>query len=203
MLTASKMMMPPIVGVPAFCRCASGPSSRMCWPNSRLRRNSMNFGLRNMQISSAPVPPKRIRPISAFPSRRARGPGAAARAGRPRRRAPRARRARSRPTPREPLTSTVSPRRGAGAGQRRPPRRPRRRGPRRRGEGLGDHGGERTDGDEQLQAGGAGMEAELTVQRGPPRGRARACRRAPPPAARARSRASSSMAARIDIGLAL
>ena len=45
---------PPIVGVPAFWWWPCGPSSRMCWPNSRSRRNSMNFGLRKMQISRAP-----------------------------------------------------------------------------------------------------------------------------------------------------
>ena len=39
-----KMMIPPIVGVPAFAWWPAGPSSRMCWPNSRSRRNAMNFG---------------------------------------------------------------------------------------------------------------------------------------------------------------
>jgi hypothetical protein len=43
------MMIPPIVGVPAFFLWPSGPSSRMFWPNARSRRNSMNFGLRNRQ----------------------------------------------------------------------------------------------------------------------------------------------------------
>src|SRR5438445_183036 len=37
-------MSPPIVGVPCFVWWCCGPSSRMCWPNSLLRRNSMNFG---------------------------------------------------------------------------------------------------------------------------------------------------------------
>ena len=55
-------MMPPIVGVPAFVRWPCGPSSRMFWPNSRLRRNSMNFGLRNRQISSDATPASRIGP---------------------------------------------------------------------------------------------------------------------------------------------
>src|SRR3954451_21296827 len=50
-----KMMIPPIVGVPALEWC-SGPSSRMNWPNSRSRRNSMNFGERKMQMSSEAVP---------------------------------------------------------------------------------------------------------------------------------------------------
>ena len=61
-------MTPPIVGVPALMWCPSGPSSRICWPNSRSRRNSMNFGLRKMQISSAAVPPIRMRPIQRLPA---------------------------------------------------------------------------------------------------------------------------------------
>src|SRR5215212_6938682 len=59
-----KMMIPPIVGVPAFSWWPSGPSSRMFWPNSRTRRKSMNLGLRKMQMSSAAVPPMRISPMS-------------------------------------------------------------------------------------------------------------------------------------------
>src|SRR3954463_12317231 len=58
---AVKMMIPPIVGVPAFEWC-SGPSSRMFWPNSRARRNAMNFGDRKMQISSEAVPAIRTSP---------------------------------------------------------------------------------------------------------------------------------------------
>src|SRR3954451_11284786 len=58
---AMKMMIPPIVGVPAFEWC-SGPSSRMNWPNSRSRRNSMNFGERKMQMSSEAVPAIRTSP---------------------------------------------------------------------------------------------------------------------------------------------
>src|SRR3712207_1336702 len=57
------MMIPPIVGVPAFSWWPSGPSSRMFWPNSFRRRNAMNFGLRKMQMSSAAVPPMRISPM--------------------------------------------------------------------------------------------------------------------------------------------
>src|SRR5690349_18571210 len=53
---AVKMMMPPIVGVPALEWWPSGPSSRMFWPNSRARRNEMNFGDRKMQMSSEAVP---------------------------------------------------------------------------------------------------------------------------------------------------
>src|SRR4051794_13482176 len=56
------MMIPPIVGVPAFSWWPSGPSSRMCWPNSLTRRNEMNFGLRKMQMRRAAVPPMRISP---------------------------------------------------------------------------------------------------------------------------------------------
>ena len=41
---ATKMISPPIVGVPALAWWPSGPSSRICWPNSRSRRYSMNFG---------------------------------------------------------------------------------------------------------------------------------------------------------------
>ena len=79
----------------------------------------MNFGLRKMQISSAAVPPIRIRPISAAarPARAARASASATR---------------SRPTPREPFTSTVSPGRSSagssaaaarGVGDARAPRR--------------------------------------------------------------------------------
>src|SRR5690349_16462637 len=53
---AMKMMIPPMVGVPALAWWPSGPSSRMFWPNSRSRRNSMNFGERKMQSSSEAVP---------------------------------------------------------------------------------------------------------------------------------------------------
>src|SRR5688572_23016093 len=65
---AVKMMMPPIVGVPALAWCSCGPSSRICWPNSRSRRNSMNFGDRKTQMSSDAVPA-----ISTSPMGRLRG----------------------------------------------------------------------------------------------------------------------------------
>src|SRR4029079_19217079 len=58
------MMMPPIVGVPAFAWCPSGPSSRMFWPNSRARRKEMNLGDRNTQMSSEAVPAIRTSPMS-------------------------------------------------------------------------------------------------------------------------------------------
>ena len=41
---ARNRIRPPIVGVPAFAWCSCGPSSRICWPNSRTRRQWMNFG---------------------------------------------------------------------------------------------------------------------------------------------------------------
>src|SRR4051794_41733728 len=56
------MMIPPMVGVPALEWWPSGPSSRMLWPNSRSRRNAMNFGDRKMQISSEAVPAIRTSP---------------------------------------------------------------------------------------------------------------------------------------------
>src|SRR5262245_42776846 len=56
------MISPPIVGVPAFSWCSSGPSSRMCWPNSFSRRYSMKRGPRKMQISIAAIPEMRISP---------------------------------------------------------------------------------------------------------------------------------------------
>src|SRR5262245_32947914 len=61
------MISPPIVGVPAFAWCSCGPSSRMCWPNSFTRRNSMNFGPRKMQISIAAMPAIRTSPIEQLP----------------------------------------------------------------------------------------------------------------------------------------
>src|SRR4051812_46492335 len=60
----AKTISPPIVGVPALVWCSCGPSSRMCWPNSRTRRNSMNLGPRKMQISIAAIPAIRTSPIA-------------------------------------------------------------------------------------------------------------------------------------------
>src|SRR4051812_37168862 len=60
----AKTISPPIVGVPAFVWCSCGPSSRMCWPNSRTRSNSMNLGPRKMQISIAAMPAIRTSPIA-------------------------------------------------------------------------------------------------------------------------------------------
>ena len=64
---AVKMMIPPIVGVPALAWCSCGPSSRMCCPNSRSRRNAMNFGDRKMHMSRDAVPAIRTSPISRRP----------------------------------------------------------------------------------------------------------------------------------------
>ncbi len=61
-VTDSRIKSPPIVGVPAFSWWPSGPSSRMCWPNSRSRMKSMNFGPRKMQMNREPMPPMRISP---------------------------------------------------------------------------------------------------------------------------------------------
>ena len=60
--TATKRTIPPIVGVPAFTACPSGPSSRMYWPNSRRLRYSMNLGPRNTQMKSEAMPAIRMRP---------------------------------------------------------------------------------------------------------------------------------------------
>ena len=83
---AVKMMIPPIVGVPALAWCPSGPSSRMFCPNSRSRRNEMNFGDRKMQISSEAVPAIRTSPTGRAPPRPSPGP-----------------------IPRDAFTSTMSP----------------------------------------------------------------------------------------------
>ena len=47
MRTAAMIMMPPIVGVPAFARCAFGPSSRMLCPALIFLRTGMNMGAQN------------------------------------------------------------------------------------------------------------------------------------------------------------
>src|SRR3954471_21516122 len=61
------MIRPPIVGVPALAVCSCGPSSRMCWPNSLTRRNSMNLGPRKMQISIAAMPAISTSPMAGCP----------------------------------------------------------------------------------------------------------------------------------------
>src|SRR3954447_17172811 len=79
--TASSMIRPPIVGVPALPWCPAGPSSRICWPNSFMRRYSMNLGPRNMHSVSEAMPAMRISPsMASGPSaRRARRAAAPAR----------------------------------------------------------------------------------------------------------------------------
>jgi hypothetical protein len=62
MANPTKMMIPPIVGVPALEWWPSGPSSRMFCPNSLRRRKSMNLGLANRQISNEAVPAISTRP---------------------------------------------------------------------------------------------------------------------------------------------
>src|SRR3954453_4936180 len=66
---AMKMMIPPMVGVPALAWCSCGPSSRICCPNSLWRRKEMNLGDRKMQISSEAVPAMRTSPIARLPRR--------------------------------------------------------------------------------------------------------------------------------------
>ena len=58
-----KMSTPPIVGVPAFCRCPCGSVLADVLPELALAQEGDELGLRKMQISRAAVPPKRIRPI--------------------------------------------------------------------------------------------------------------------------------------------
>src|SRR5438445_2042427 len=60
-VATTRMSTPPIVGVPCLVRCASGPSSRMCWPNSFRRRNSMNFGPTMIDTTIAITPAARTR----------------------------------------------------------------------------------------------------------------------------------------------
>ena len=43
-VAAKRISSPPIVGVPCLAMWCCGPSSRMCWPNSLRRRNSMKRG---------------------------------------------------------------------------------------------------------------------------------------------------------------
>ena len=50
-----RMRTPPITGVPCLVTWPAGPSSRMNWPSSRLRRNSMNFGPMEMETTIATI----------------------------------------------------------------------------------------------------------------------------------------------------
>ena len=65
--TAMNRTIPPMVGVPAFTACPAGPSSRMCWPNSRARSHQMNFGERKTQMSSEAVPAMSTSPMARGP----------------------------------------------------------------------------------------------------------------------------------------
>ena len=63
---ASRKPMPPIVGVPAFFRCAWGPSSRICCPNLSLCRNGMSAAVATALIASASTISRIYFPISPF-----------------------------------------------------------------------------------------------------------------------------------------
>src|SRR3954469_3074095 len=57
----SMISRPPIVGVPCLTVWCCGPSSRIGWPNSLRRRNSMNFGPARIEMMSARIPAIRTR----------------------------------------------------------------------------------------------------------------------------------------------
>jgi hypothetical protein len=50
---------PPMAGVPCLTTWPFGPSSRICWPNSFLRRKSMNLGPERMEITIPRTPASR------------------------------------------------------------------------------------------------------------------------------------------------
>src|SRR3954453_2867423 len=60
-VATTRISRPPIVGVPCLTRCASGSSSRMCWPNSFFRRNAMNLGPTTIDTTIATTPAARTR----------------------------------------------------------------------------------------------------------------------------------------------
>ncbi len=187
---AAKMMIPPIVGVPALTAWPAGPSSRMCWPNSRSRRNEMNCGERKMHMSRDAVPAMRTRPTL-----RPRGCAPPRDAGR----RPRADAARA--LDEHGVAGLEQPRervRGlAGA----------RHGDRLARERAAGGGGERADGDEHVHPGGGGVApiaAWKAASSGPSSSMSPStATRRPPPGLDAATAARSSRAARIDIGLAL
>ena len=177
------------------------PSSRMCWPNSRARRNSMNLGLRKMQISSAAVPPKRMRPIQ---RRSGPAPGAARAGVRPCPRvaasAETTARGRRRASPsRAPCRRRDAAPRAARGGLRRRPRRAALAVERARR----SRAAERPHRDEQLDARARRRSAPISRCSAAPSGPSSSM--SPSTATRrpAALAASSSSAARIDIGLAL
>src|SRR3954451_22140783 len=53
MTMATLMRMPPMVGVPAFCWCDFGPSSRMYWPALMGRIPSISHGAKMNEMISA------------------------------------------------------------------------------------------------------------------------------------------------------
>ena len=77
---------PPIVGVPCLMMCPAGPSSRICCPNARRRKNAMNSG---------PIADRQHDRDHACGQRQLHGATASTTA--------------SRPIDRLPLTSTTSP----------------------------------------------------------------------------------------------
>ena len=190
---AMKMMIPPIVGVPALVWWPLGPSSRMFWPNSRWRRNSMNFGLRNRHISSDAVPAISTRPESgARHASSSLAPSASADElqAHPARGLDEHDVARAR--------QLWDDRRGlAGVGH----------GVGLAAEALGDRRRQRPDRDQDVDAGGGGVLAEL--RRGNSRSSGPSSSMSPSTATRRAAvagvavAARSSRAARIDIGLAL
>src|ERR671924_186727 len=60
-VAVTSMSRPPMVGVPCLSTCRSGPSSRMCWPNSFRRRNWMNFGPTMIEMTIATMAAMRTR----------------------------------------------------------------------------------------------------------------------------------------------
>jgi hypothetical protein len=56
---ASMIRRPPIAGVPCLITWPFGPSSRICWPNSFRRRNSMNFGPARIEMTMEITPARR------------------------------------------------------------------------------------------------------------------------------------------------
>ena len=53
--TPTRMMMPPIVGVPCFTRWRCGPSARICWPTPSWRMSRMKSGM-SAQVTRAAMP---------------------------------------------------------------------------------------------------------------------------------------------------
>src|SRR4051794_22560418 len=60
-VAASRIRIPPAVGVPCFSTCRSGPSARICCPNSLRRRKSMKRGPTTIETTPAMMPATRTR----------------------------------------------------------------------------------------------------------------------------------------------